>query len=318
MSNKIVSIIIVAGGNKEYLKSCLDSINEQTYVDRETIVIDNSLVNNFHNEFIQNYPKVRISISETNLFYSASLNKGIGMSNGEFILCLNDDVVLDKRFIEEAVKGFAVDKKIGMVSGKILRNDKETIDSIGLFLSIWRTARERGYGIRDAGQFDADGYIFGVCGAAAFYRRSMLNQLKIGTEYFDEAFRFFYEDLDMAWRAHNFAWKGYYVKSALAYHCRGGTARKKKSLIKGFARLHLEDDLVIDLMKNRYLAIIKNEDILNFTLHLPFIILYDILAVTYLLLFRLRLVMSFIKSFRLLTTAFKKSKLLKAKSKERG
>jgi GT2 family glycosyltransferase len=168
MSNKIVSIIIVAGGNKEYLKSCLDSINEQTYVDRETIVIDNSLVNNFHNEFIQNYPKVRISISETNLFYSASLNKGIGMSNGEFILCLNDDVVLDKRFIEEAVKGFAVDKKIGMVSGKILRNDKETIDSTGLFLSIWRTAKERGYSLKDKEQFNLPGYIFGVNGAVAF------------------------------------------------------------------------------------------------------------------------------------------------------
>jgi len=42
------------------------------------------------------------------------------------------------------------------------------IDSTGLFLTPWRTAKERGYGDKDRGQFGKEGYIFGVNGAVAF------------------------------------------------------------------------------------------------------------------------------------------------------
>ena len=55
------------------------------------------------------------------IFYCQSLNKGIEMSRGDFILCLNDDVILDKRFIEEALKGFNFGGKIGMVKPWIVQ-----------------------------------------------------------------------------------------------------------------------------------------------------------------------------------------------------
>ena len=54
---------------------------------------------------------------------------------------------LDKKFIEEAIRGFFVDSKIGMVNGKVLRSSGKTLDSAGLFLTAWRTAKERGYGL---------------------------------------------------------------------------------------------------------------------------------------------------------------------------
>ena len=49
--------------------------------------------------------------------------------------------ILDKDFLKQALRGFGRDSKIGMVSGKILRADGKTIDSTGLFLSPWRTAK---------------------------------------------------------------------------------------------------------------------------------------------------------------------------------
>jgi len=82
------------------------------------------------------------TLVQKNLFYCEALNKEIKMSKGNFTLCLNDDVVLDKGFITEAIRGFLLDPKIGMVSGKILRSDGKTIDSTGLFLSLWRTTKE--------------------------------------------------------------------------------------------------------------------------------------------------------------------------------
>ena len=311
MSNRLVAIIIVTAGIKDYLKSCLDSIKEQTYSKLETLVVDNSFNQNFSQELSECYPDIKLYSSPRNLFYCEALNIGIKMSRGDFILCLNDDVILDKRFIEEALKGFSIDEGVGMVTGKILRGDGKTIDSTGLFLSPWRTAKERGYGLKDKGQYNKQGYVFGVNGAVAFYCKEMLEQIKINAEYFDADFHFFYEDLDIAWRAQNIGWKGYYIPTAIVYHVRGGTAREGKGINKKFARFYISDELHFDLIKNRYLAIIKNEIFLDFLLYLPFIVLYDILAWGYIIFFRFSLIRKFFENTIPISSAFQKRLLLK-------
>jgi GT2 family glycosyltransferase len=312
-SNKIVSVIVVTCGVNDYFKSCLDSLKSQTHPEIETIVIDNSLKPNLGQEILNNYPFVKLYSSKSNLFYCDSLNQGINLSKGNFILCLNDDVILERRFIEEAMRGFSINSKVGMVSGKILRYDGKTIDSTALFLSRWRTARERGYGIKDIGQFAKGGYIFGVNGAVAFYRRAMLEQLKEGTDYFDPDFRFFYEDLDVAWRAQRFGWEGYYIPEAIAYHLRGATVRSGPGIDKPFARRYLNDSLHADLIKNRYLAIIKNEEQLDFLLHAPWIIAYDLVIWTYIIFFKPRQIKFFISNLKYLKGALRKRKYLKSR-----
>ena len=310
-SNKIVSIIIVTCGVRDYLRSCLDSIREQTYKSLEIIVIDNSLNANFRQRIIRNYPEIKLYSEPNNLFYSESLNKGIRASSGDFILCLNDDVSLDNKFIQESLYGFSLDSSIGMLSGKILRNDGVTIDSTGLFLSPWRTAKERGYGSQDRGQYDYPGYIFGVSGSVAFFRREMLEGVEISSEYFDSNFRMYYEDLDIAWRANLFGWRAYYLPNAVAYHIRGGTARQCLGINKPYARRYLGDELHLYLIKNRYLSIIKNESAFGFLLHLPFIIFYDLLSFIYVLFFRPSLFKKIHLKFRYLRPFLEKRKVIK-------
>jgi len=310
-SNKIVSIIVVTCGVKNYLKDCLNSLKTQSYSTSEIIVIDNSLNPDFSQEINKDYPEIKLYSSPENLFYCAALNLGIDTSRGDFILCLNEDVILDKKFIEEVLKGFDVSKRVGMVSGKILRSDGKTLDSTGLFLSIWRTAKERGYGLKDLGQYENEEYIFGVNGAVAFYRRKMLEDIKINSDYFDTDYRIFYEDLDIAWRARNLGWKAYYVPQAIAYHTRGGTVRRDLGIDKPYARKYLSNDLHLDLVKNRYLTLIKNESYLDFLLHLPFILFYDIVVWIYILFFKPSLIKDFILNLKYLKSAFQKRKLIK-------
>lgn len=283
MSNKRVSIIVVAYNPENGLRTSLESIRKQSHKNLEIIVIGNSML---PTEIENSFPEVKFIQNQNNLFYCQGLNKGINTSSGNFTLCLNDDVILDDRFIEEALKGFEIAERIGMVSGKILRMDRKTIDSTGIFLSVWRTAKERGYGKTDKGQYDKEGYIFGVNGAVAFYRRQMLEEIKIGLEYFDSDFRMFYEDIDIAWRANRLGWKGYYMPKTIAYHVRGKSARIEEGIDKSCARRYLDDNLHFDLFKNRYLTMIKNESLFGFMLHLPFIIFYDISVWLYFFLFR--------------------------------
>ena len=135
MSNTLVSIVMVTRGLKNYLRLGLDAVLKQTCSSYEIIVIDNSLEPDFGRGIEKDYPQARLYSSKENLFYCQALNKGIGLSSGEFILCLNDDVVLDKDFLKQTLRGFSLDSEIGMVSGKILRANGKTIDSTGLFLS---------------------------------------------------------------------------------------------------------------------------------------------------------------------------------------
>lgn len=306
-SNKIVNVIIVTAGVNDYVISCVESLKKQTHSKIEISVIDNSLNPQIRDRFLYIYPRGKIYPQEKKMTYCEAMNFGIKQSRGDFIFCLNDDVVLEGWFLEEALRGFRVDPKIGMVSGKIMRIGGEILDTTGLFLSLWRSARERGYGVKDKGQFDKEGYIFGVNGAAALYSREMLEDIKEGEEYFDSDFHFFYEDLDIAWRAQRFGWKGYYITSAVAYHVRGATARKICGKNKPYSRRYLiNDELEIDLIKNRYLAIIKNESFLGFLSHFLFIILYDIVICGYVLFSRPYLVRMFISKLVYFKSAFNK------------
>ena len=294
-TNGIVSIVIVTCGKWEYLASCLDSIKKQSYRNLEIIV-----VNNIHSEKIEvdlpvRFPGVHLLSNFKQPFYCQALNLGISHASGEFILCLNDDVILDDQFVNEARKGFSISEKIGMVSGKILRKDAQTLDSTGLFLSLSRTARERGYGKEDSARYNKEGSIFGVNGAVAFYRKKMLEEIKEGS-YFDPVYRIFFEDLDIAWRAQRHGWKGYYMPKAIAYHVRGGTSRNAEGIDKPFARKYMSDEFNLYLLRNWYLTIIKNESCVGLLLHVPFIAAYELMAWTYIITCRPRLIKEFVRN----------------------
>ncbi|MCM8796908.1 MAG: glycosyltransferase family 2 protein [Candidatus Omnitrophica bacterium] len=301
----MVSVIIVAYAREDYINKCLASVVSQSYPRIETLVVDNSLNPKIREIIRDAYPDVRLFVQDKNIFYGAALNIGIRHSRGDYILCLNDDVALDKFFIEKALKGFSICENVGMVSGKILRPDRATIDSAGLFLSLWCAPRERGYGSRDAGAFDKEGFIFGVNGAVAFYRRKTLDAIRDNDNYFDTDLSMFYEDLDIAWRAQNAGWRCYYVPEALAIHTRGASWRPSHTA-RRFASLYLNDNLHTQLIKNRYLAIIKNISLLGLVGRLPFILFHDLLIWLYIVVFKPRLIKLFFYNAAILKKAVQK------------
>ena len=271
----MISIIIANHNRKDFLKKCLDSVSGQGFKDIEIIVIDNASTDDSVEMTATYHPEVRLIRNARNLLFCKAYNQGIDAAQGNFILCLNNDVVLDKDYLKEVLSAIGLDTKIGMMSGKILRMDQTTIDSTGLFLGRNRKPIERGYGKKDTGQYEEPGYVFGVCGAAAFFRKSMLNELKDEHGYFDERFGMYYEDLDICWRAQNKGWKAYYNPKAIAYHVRGGTAVIHKC--RGALRLpYICDELKKRYIKNRYLCIKKNDTLSGVLVNLLFMLFYEL------------------------------------------
>ena len=163
----MVSVIIVTTNNLSGMDNCIRSLKNQSFKDFDTIVVVNNSQYDIINNFRKGLPEATFIVNKGNLLFCRAYNQGIRQSKGECVLCLNDDVVLEDNFIEELVKAVNIDKRIGMASGKILRMDKITIDSAGLFLGKSRKPMERGFNQKDNGQYNKEGYIFGCCGAAA-------------------------------------------------------------------------------------------------------------------------------------------------------
>jgi GT2 family glycosyltransferase len=309
----MVSIIVVSWNSERFISDCLSSIKMQSYNPIETIVVDNGSEDRSVELIRQMDKEVKLIKNNTNMGFCRANNQGLAYAQGDYIFFLNADVILEKRYIEEALNSFKIDKHIGMVSGKILRFDRKTIDSTGQFLSRARRAIERGYGEPDKGQYEEDGYIFSVCGAAALYRRQMVDELMLNNEFFDEDYFAFYEDLDLGWRAHLLGWVGYYNPRAVAYHYRGGSQQQRGWLARFSQFSQRPTELKFHILKNRYLTIMKNDRIRSFFLCLPWFLKYEVLIYGYLLFFDPKVLLKMRSFIPYLKNARQKRKLLKKK-----
>jgi GT2 family glycosyltransferase len=169
---------------------------------------------------------------------------------------------------------------LGSAAGLLLRIETigaipTTIDSVGLFM---RRNRRQGLLLDGASIEQAPTEsrpIFGPDGAAAFYRRAMLEDIAIEGEIFDEDFFIHKEDVDICWRAQLAGWTSIYVPTAIAHHIR--TFRPGK-------RDHIHPYLRQCAVRNRYLLMLKNETPSLFRRDFLRIILYDVLVISFILL----------------------------------
>jgi GT2 family glycosyltransferase len=108
---------------------------------------------------------------------------------------------------------------------------------------------DRGCLETDNGHFLKNEYVFGATAAAACYRREMIEDVSIDSEFFDVDFFTYREDADVAWRAQLLGWKCVYVPLACGYHVR--------KLRPGMRRF-LPPEINMHSVKNRFLMRVKN------------------------------------------------------------
>jgi len=228
MSTKVpeISIIIVGYKSKPYLEACLNSIHHQTIYNPNTvevIFIENGTFDGSIPMIQRFYPWVSTVRNMKNVGYPAALNMGVHYSSGDFMLVMNADVILDKNYLENALKKMKQDSHIAAIGGKIYQYDSgksektAMFDSVGIFAMADRemlSAR----GANDFGQFDKAEETFSVRDICAFYRKSALEDVKIKDEYFDESFFLYWEDVDICWRLHLFGWRIYFSPALICYH----------------------------------------------------------------------------------------------------
>jgi GT2 family glycosyltransferase len=271
-----VAVVIVTWNAATWVADCLGSLRGLVRSPAEVVVVDNGSSDGTAAIVREGFPEAVLVECGGNVGFCRANNLGISRTRSPLVLVLNPDARLAPGFIEELLPAFD-DPRIGIAAGKLLRPDGRTLDSAGQMLARSRQPLDRGYGEADEGRFDSDAEVFGACGAAALYRRSMLEEVADpGGEVFDERFFAFYEDLDLAWRARRLGWRAAYRHRAVGWHARGATASRESVRRRKMAFLHRSAEARFHIAKNRYLTILRNDTPGAYLRDLPFVLGRDL------------------------------------------
>jgi GT2 family glycosyltransferase len=246
--------------------------------------------------------------------WAAANNAGIAAATGEAVLLLNADCFLEPGFLA-AARPRLDETGIGMVAPKLIRtrggshSDRiDAIDCVGMVVDRRRKNNLAGHG-RPSLAYQQPGPCFGPDGAAALYRRELLEDCAIGGPPLDEDFEKWAADVDLAWRAQILGWGCVYEPQAVAYHVRSYSPSTR-------ARIPERDRQV--QFRNRYLMVAKNDALQDVTKDVQRIATYDLAALGYLLLRERHLVGGYRDALRLLPAAREKRRLIQARRRERG
>jgi len=262
-----VDVHIVTYNSAKCIDDCLESVVRQRFRDFQVTVFDNGSQDNTSDRLhAWKSHCVRVVMNGSNLYYSCAHNLAIRKSSADFVLVLNPDVVLDSSFLAHAVAAMDRLQKVGSVNGLLIRvkpgdlgveiaktprNTSMLLDGAGLMMHKSRRPNLRWNNQPAKRPYLKPEYIFGADAACALYRRSMLEDVAVCVEYFDEDFMIYREDVDLAWRAQLLGWDCLYLPSAIAYHVRSFRPGQNRHSISTVLRRHS--------IKNGWLLVVKND-----------------------------------------------------------
>ncbi len=119
----MVSITIVTWNSAPYLDECFAALALLDYPDFEVIIIDNASDDETRALLQQVETKWRVIYNDRNVGFAAGQNQAIRASHGEWVLCLNPDVVLSPDFVTQLVAAGIAHPDAGSLCGKLLRWD---------------------------------------------------------------------------------------------------------------------------------------------------------------------------------------------------
>lgn len=211
----LASVIIPHWNGIQHLPTCLDAMQRQTFTAHEVILVDNGSTDGSQELLRRSYPQVRLLELKRNLGFTGACNAGFRVARGDYVILLNNDTEAHPAWLESLVDGFRRYPQAGILASKLLLFDRrDHFHAAGDYYRLDGIPGNRGVWQRDEGQYDREEEVFGACGAAAAYRRTMLDQIG----FLDDAFYFSCEDVDIAWRAQLTGWRVIYLPRAVVYH----------------------------------------------------------------------------------------------------
>lgn len=271
----LVSIVVLNLNGKRHLPALLAHLAVQTMRDFELIFVDNGSRDDSIAYVEQGCTAYgihfRLIRNAANQGFAPACNQGIALARAEWVAMLNNDTRPEPQWLEQLLHAAGTNSppgsaKVGMVASKMLRYQRPAeIDSAGIAVDWagiawdWRGGEPDMPGERTLQE------IFGPCGGAALYSRTMLRELGG----FDADFFAYLEDVDLAWRARLGGWRCLFQPQARLLHAHSATLGDASPL-KRFL-----------LGRNKVWLLAKNLPDADLWPKGPVMALYDVLATGY-------------------------------------
>ena len=207
-----VSAIIPTWNRADLLQSVLVNLKQQTHPPDQIIVVDNGSTD-ITKHVTEEFGVDLVELS-SNHGFAVAINEGLKRAWGEWVLLLNNDVLLQADWIERIMTA-ALETHAAFATGKLLQKDNgRTIDGSWDLISRAAYAWRCGDGRPDSAVWSTQRQIWFAPMTAALFRRSLFEQLGP----LDSRFQSYYEDVDFGIRCALAGINGIYEPAAIAYH----------------------------------------------------------------------------------------------------
>lgn len=232
-----LSIIIVNYNVKYFLEQALLAVRKAAArVEAEVFVVDNNSVDDSVQMVREKFPEVKLIANQHNPGFSIANNQAINVSEGEYVLLLNPDTVVEEdtfekcvRFMDQHPEAGGLGVKMIDGSGKFLPESKRGFPSpfvafaktIGLSKVFPKSKLFNRYHLGFLSK-DEVHEVEVLSGAFMMLRRSVLDQIGL----LDETFFMYGEDIDLSYRIVQAGYKNYYFPKTTIIHYKGESTKK--------------------------------------------------------------------------------------------
>lgn len=209
---RIISIVMLNFNGLKYLEKTIPPILELDYPNFEFIIVDNGSTDGSI-EFIKSFTAIKLIENGKNLGYSKGKNIGVQNANGDYVLMIDNDIVIqDRNIISRLVTIYNSNNKIGLIQVPLLDIGHDKTKYYGIFYTVYgQNLHQKSIDIKNIlGAPDSLISVGSPCGGCMFFRKSLWD--KIGG--FDESQKFNIDDIDIGPRFYMMGYKNYlYTRS---------------------------------------------------------------------------------------------------------
>lgn len=243
---KNISIVIVTYNGREllekYLPSVLGACQRYSSGKAELIVVDNASFDGTTDYLRLNFPLLKLIEQPVNRGFASSVNLGVSCAQSEIVIALNNDMRVSEDFLLFFPEHFE-DRDVFAVRPGVTRNPEDKIFD----LKNPKIGAGFKFGLFDVNKEvkETTNLVFFTGGGCSAFAREKFMQLNG----FDEIYSpFYFEDVDLSYRAWKRGWKIVYEPRSLVYHQGAATIPK------------LYSPFFIDTIveRNRFLLVWKN------------------------------------------------------------
>ncbi|MBI3511220.1 MAG: glycosyltransferase [Bacteroidetes bacterium] len=232
-----LSVVIVNYNVEHFLEQCLHSVRRAAKnVETEIFVVDNNSVDGSVPMVREKFPEVNLIPNKENFGFSKANNQAIRKANGEYILLLNPDTIVEETTFEKVIAFMDAHAEAGalgvqMIDGKgnFLPESKRGLPTPAVaFYKMCGLAklfpRSKKFGRYHLGYLDRNqtNKVEILSGAFMLLRKKALDKAGL----LDEDYFMYGEDIDLSYRILLAGFKNYYFHDTRIIHYKGESTRK--------------------------------------------------------------------------------------------